>query len=113
MQVVVIVLNKVECLEELLEKYSEGGIRGATILESRGMAHALSEFSELSFMASLRMLLDPDHQESKTIFAVVDDDQIETVSKITNEVTGGLDKSDTGVMFAMPVSYTEGIGGKK
>ncbi len=113
MQVVVIVLNKLECLEELLEKFGESGIRGATILESRGMAHSLSEFSELRFMASLRLLLDPEHQESKTIFAVVEDSQIKTVSEIVNDVTGGLQNDDTGIMFALPVSYTEGFGDNK
>ena len=113
MQVVFIVLNKIECMEEILERFGESGIRGATILESRGMAHSLSEFSELRFMASLRMLLDPEHQESKTIFAVVDDNQVKTVSEILNDVTGGLDNSDTGIMFAVPVSYAEGFGGRK
>ena len=41
------------CLEEILERLGEANIYGATILESKGMAHSLSEFSDLSFMMSL------------------------------------------------------------
>lgn len=109
MQLLFIVLNKIECLEEILEKLGEVGIYGATILESKGMAHSLSEFSDLSFMMSLRMLLDPGHKESRTIFMVVNEKQIPTISKIVNEVTGGLDQPDSGIIFTVPVGYTEGF----
>ena len=113
MQVVFIVLNKVECLDTILKEFAENGIKGATILDSRGMAHSLEEFTELHFIASLRMILDPDRQESKTIFTVIEDDQIKNVSEIVNKATGCLDKTDTGIIFTVPVSYTEGLGEKK
>ncbi len=109
MHLLFIVLNKIECLEEILEKLGEANIYGATILESKGMAHSLSEFSDLSFMMSLRMLLDPGHKESRTIFMVVNEKQIPTISKIVNEVTGGLDQPDSGIIFTVPVGYTEGF----
>lgn len=109
MQLVVIVLNKTEVLERLLEQFGQHHIYGATILDSKGMAHALDENSDLSFMVSLRMLLDPGHKESKTIFMVVEEDKVSTVSSIVNEVTGGLENPDTGIIFTIPVSYTEGI----
>lgn len=109
MQLLFIVLNKIECLEEILEKLGEANIYGATILESKGMAHSLSEFSDLSFMMSLRMLLDPGHKESRTIFMVVSEKQIPTISKIVNDVTGGLDQPDSGIIFTVPVGYTEGF----
>lgn len=109
MQLLVLVLNKIEVLEELLEEFSANKIKGATILDSKGMAHSLSEFHELKFMASLRMILDPEHSESKTIFLVLEEEQIKLVSEIVNKVTGGLDKPDTGVLFTLPVLYTEGF----
>lgn len=110
MQMVVIVLNRVECLDKLLHRFGEEKLTGATILDSKGMAHSLSEYDELRFLGSLRLLLDPGHKESKTIFMVLDDDKVPTVSRVVNEVTGGLDKPDTGVLFSVPVSYTEGFG---
>jgi len=109
MELLVIVLNKIDCLEPLLQKFYDEGISGATILDSKGMAHSLSSFDELRFMASLRMILNPDNSESKTIFMVVKKEKVAEVSKIVNEITGGLNKPDTGIMFTVPVSYTEGI----
>lgn len=110
MQLMVIVLNKTECLEPLLRQLGEAGFTGATILDSKGMAHSLDEFGEYRFMASLRMILDPSHKESKTIFMVLDATAVAAVSKIVNTVTGGLDKPDTGVLFTVPVLYSEGLG---
>lgn len=109
MQLLVIVLNKIECLEALLEKFYEEDISGATILDSKGMAHSLSSYDELRFMASLRLLINPDNRESKTIFMVVSEDKISEISKIVNEITGGLKNPDTGIMFTVPVTYTEGL----
>jgi hypothetical protein len=109
MQAVFIVLNKTECLEEMLEEFSRNRFFGATILESRGMIREIQENSDISFLLSVRSLLNPNHKESKTIFMVVSDDQIPVVSRIVNDVTGGLDQPDTGILFTIPVGYTEGL----
>lgn len=109
MQVVVLVLNKTECLEDILKAMSERNLHGATILDSKGMAHSLDSFTELDFTLSLRKLLNPDHKESKTVFMVLKDEEVATVSEVVNEVTGGLSQPDTGILFAMPVSYLEGF----
>ncbi|MDO4562366.1 MAG: hypothetical protein Q4C12_00885 [Clostridia bacterium] len=109
MKLAVIVLNKTECLDTLLTEFAGKGINGATILESTGMAHALSDEGELRIIASLRVLLDPERQKSKTIFAVIENEQLPLVSSIVNAVTGGLDKPDTGILFATDISYAEGL----
>lgn len=109
----VIVLNKTECLENILERLEESGITGATVLDSKGMAQSLCEYNELHIIASLRHLLDPERKENKTIFMVISEDVVSKVSRIVNEATGGLDKPDTGIMFAVPVSYVEGLEKKK
>ena len=113
MQLVIIVLNKVEVLDKMLKQFGDANIPGATILDSKGMAMELGEIDELRFLGSLRMMLNPAHHESRTIFLVVEEDRIPTLSKIVNEVTGGLDKPDTGVLFSVPVNYTEGFQTKK
>ncbi len=113
MQLVVIVLNKVEVLDKMLKQFGNENIPGATILDSKGMAMELGEIDELRFLGSLRMMLNPAHHESRTIFLVVDEEKIPVISRILNDVTGGLDKPDTGVMFSLPVNYTEGFQTKK
>ena len=43
MQVVMLVLNKTECLEELLEALLENGIHGGTVLDSTGMMRVIDQ----------------------------------------------------------------------
>lgn len=109
MKLLFLVLNKVECLDKILTRLGKSGIMGATILDSKGMAHSLEGHDELRFMASLRLLMNPAHKENKTIFMVLPDEKIETVFKIMNEVTGGLDKPDTGILFTVPLDRVEGL----
>lgn len=107
----VIVLNQVHSLNPLLEAFSQNGIMGATILNSQGMAHSLYENAqeEIHLFGNLRILLDPQRKDSKTILMVCRESDIPTISAVVNEVTGGLDKPDTGILFTVPVNYMEGI----
>ena len=109
MIVATIVLNKTECLEDLLHNLSENGITGATILESTGMARTLTGEGDLRFMSALRLILDPERENSRTIFMLAEEDKIPLISKITNEVTGGLNQPDTGILFCAPITYVEGL----
>ncbi len=110
MKLLIIVLNKVEYLDKLLAKFGQCSIPGATILNSKGMAQELGSHDELRFLGSLRLLMNPARQENVTIFMAIPDEKVKTVSKIVNEVTGGLDQPDTGILFTVPIDYTEGMG---
>lgn len=113
MQLLIIVLNKLECLDKLLTALGKQKIPGATILDSKGMAQELEAHDELRFLGSLRLLMNPAHKENKTILMVLSDDKVPVVSKIVNEVTGGLDRPDSGILFTVPISYVEGLGKQK
>ena len=43
------------------------------------------------------------------MFFVVDDEEMKKARKTINDVIG-LDKPNTGIMFALPVSFVEGLG---
>lgn len=111
MKLVTIILNKTECLEHLLEEFSENNISGATIIDSKGMVQELSEHDheDMYFLVSLRSLLNPTHKENKTIIMVSKDEDVALISRIVNQVTGGLDNPDTGIMFTVPIDYLEGL----
>ena len=113
MKLLVIVLNKIECLERLLTAFGDNRIPGATIIDSKGMAQELESFSDMDFLFSLRMLINPAHKENKTILMVVPEDLVPKISRIVNEVTGGLDKPDTGILFTVPIDHIEGLRGTK
>lgn len=110
MQVVFLVLNKVELLENLLKRLALGGVKGGTIIESTGMARALGDSEDSVILGTLRMLLDPKREESKTLFFVVEDSKVKDLRDIVDEVLGGIDKPDTGILFGMNLSFVEGIG---
>lgn len=113
MQVLVFVMNRTEYLEELLQAFAEGGIRGTTVLDSQGMARILHSEDEMPMFYGLRAILNPERRSSKTLFAVLPDEQVEVAHRIINKVTGGLDVPDSGIMFAVPVSFVDGLNKKK
>ncbi|MEF9880218.1 MAG: hypothetical protein RR653_10425 [Clostridia bacterium] len=114
MQVVTLVLNKTECLEALLEALLAKGIRGGTVLESTGMMRVLDQSSEdMPMFGALRQLFDPERKSSKTLLMVLEDSAVQTARQVINEVTGGLDQPDTGILFTVPALFVEGMGAAK
>lgn len=110
MQLLVLVLNKVELLDPLLEAMQENDLRGATILDSTGMAHELSQNEDSPIFATLRVLLDPKRQQNKTLFTVLKDEDVPKAIEVTRSVIGDFSKPDTAILFTVPVNIVEGIG---
>jgi len=109
LKLMVCVLNKIEVLNFLLEDFSRAGIKGATIINSTGMAALLSK-QEGSFIgSSLRAIFDFDGENNRTILAVIQDEQLETVRGIVRDVVGDLTKPNTGVLFTVPIDFAEGL----
>ena len=69
MKLLILILNKVERLEEVLEAFLEAGVTGATIIDSIGMGHILSE--EVPIFAGLRFMFAGAKPHNKTIFSVI------------------------------------------
>lgn len=114
MQVFFFVLNRTEHLEHLMEEFSNHGLKGATVLDSKGMARILlGSDEEVPMFAGLRAILEPERRSSKTIFCVMPDDKVQLARDIVNQVTGGLDTPDSGIMFAVPATFVEGLEKKK
>ncbi len=111
MKCLILILNKTEKLDELLAKFSDNGINGATILSSTGMARQLMNNKEndtVKMFGSLRFLLNPDRAENKTIFCVLSDDQVLLARGAINAVLGNLNQPDTGIVFTVPVDFIDG-----
>lgn len=109
MKLVVIVLNKLDCLDKLLTAFGKNSIPGATILSSRGMAQTLEVHDELRFIGSLRMLMNANYKENRTILMAVPDEKVDTVVELVNKATGGLDQPDSGILFTLPIDRVEGM----
>lgn len=107
---VILVLNKIECLDKLITEFMNNGITGGTILDSHGMVRTARDFSDNLVFDMFREIFDIDEtNSSKVIFMIAEEHQVRTISKIVNEVTGGLQNPNTGILFCTPVVYIEGL----
>ena len=114
MQFFVLVLNREECLEPILEEMLAQGFSGATVLNSSGMMRVLENDDnvDMPMLGLLRHFYSPERKTSKTLFTLIEDDKRDKLMRIINEKTGGLDHPDTGIAFALPVSFVEGVNKK-
>ena len=103
----VIILNKTDAMEYLLRGLSASGIRGATIIDSSGMAETLSKLGSSMISASLRALFSGD-EENKTIISVIKNNQLDSARKVVYNTVGDLSQPNTGILFTIPIDFVEG-----
>jgi len=109
MQLVICVLNRTELLDTLLKRLVEEGIRGATILDSTGLLRALADPDDLPVFGVLRRIIDPEREHSRTILIAAEKKQVAVIRNVVNEVTGGLNQPDTGILIGLPIDFIEGV----
>jgi nitrogen regulatory protein PII len=105
MQVLFIILNKVNYLDDILSILVKLNVKGATILDSQGMASAIvnSDIRSIPLFGALKDLLKEHHPYNKTIFTVIKDQAL--LYQVVEEVKALLknDKLPCGFMFTVPV----------
>lgn len=111
MQLLVLILKKVELVDELIKKLAESGIPGGTILDGSGMANALVNMEDLPMFGMLRQLLKDEEKEiCKVMMFVLKDEQVMETRRVIKNVIGNMKEPNTGIMFAIPITYVEGLG---
>ncbi len=112
MYMLILVLKHIELVDELVKDLVEVGLHGGTILESTGMASVIENMDDLPMFGMLRHIFaeEDEKESSRTMFFVVNEEELAAAKKVIKEVTGGLNKPNTGIMFAVPVSFVEGLG---
>lgn len=107
MKLLILFLNKVEKLEEVLEGFVEIGITGATVIDSVGMGHILSE--EVPIFAGLRFMFAGAKPHNKTIFSVIKEDKEEEAIRLLQKILGDLKKPGTGIVITFALDRVEGL----
>ena len=103
MELLIIVLNKVEYLKDMLSIMVEAGITEATILDSEGMGQILAY--EVPIFAGLRQLLGEERAHNKTVFALIKKGEVfEDFKKLLKEVDIDFAQKGTGIAFTVPVN---------
>lgn len=103
-----------DCIEEcpnVLDAWEKAGVTGATILESTGMARVRNVIrDDMPLIPSLRDLLSSREEHHRTLFCVIEDDEIlERAVAATEQVAGDLTRENTGILFVMPVTRVIGL----
>jgi nitrogen regulatory protein P-II 1 len=107
MKLLILFLNKVEKLEEVLEGFVEIGITGATVIDSVGMGHILSE--EVPIFAGLRFMFAGTKPHNKTIFSVIKKEKEEEAIRLLQKIIGDLNQPGTGIVFTISLDQVEGL----
>lgn len=107
MKLAILVLNKVEELETLLEGLIEIGVTGATIIDSIGMGHVLS--SDVPIFAGLRFMFAGSRPYNKTILSIIKEDKTEPYKDLVEKTLGPLEESGNGILFFIDIDQVVGL----
>lgn len=110
---ILLVLDNLEQCPSVLDAWEAAGVGGITILESTGLARMkLGIRDDLPFMPSIATLLKGREEHHRTLFTVVEgDEMVEKIINATETITGNLEEAHNGVMFVLPVSRAIGLHG--
>ena len=112
MNALFIVINSDDYVEDILSEFLEIGVRGATILESQGMGSAIAQgdTSNVPLFGSLKRYLDNSRPYNKTIFTIIEDEELlEKAVKTVQDIIGDMEQPGVGIMFTMPVGKVYGM----
>ncbi|MGB4336971.1 MAG: hypothetical protein WBK10_00160 [Bacillota bacterium] len=111
MQLLFVVLNDTNLLDDLFASFYRAGISGATCVESMGMGRALSasDVASIPIFAALRHHLNESRPHNRTIFALLDDDEVDKAINAVQQVVGDLSRPGTGLVFTVPVGRVVGL----
>lgn len=112
MHALFLILNKTDELEEVLAAMTRVGVKGATILDSQGMGSAMviGDQDDLPIFGSLKMFFDREHPYNKTVFTVIESDELlDKAIDAIQSVVGNLDRPNEGLMFTVPVGRVIGM----
>lgn len=108
MKLMVLILNKTDVLDNLLEGLSAAGLGGATIIESSGLATTLSRLDSSFISSSIRAILSGAEDDNRTILSVIRNDQLDIARKVIYNTVGDLSTPNTGILFTVPIDFVEG-----
>jgi nitrogen regulatory protein P-II 1 len=113
MKMILFILNDPAKLPGLLNAWQEAGASGATVLYSTGMGRIHQSTAlrdDLPLMPSLSDFYGKDDELSRTLFAIVKDDElVARLISATRAVVGDLDQPGTGLLVVLPVDQAEGL----
>jgi len=94
-------------VEEILTGFLELGLRGATVVDGRGMGQILS--TDVPIFAGFKALFPGGTAGTYLIFSVVQAEIVEDAISLAEEICGDFRKAGTGFVFTLPVQRVRGL----
>lgn len=111
---VLLILNNIEQSPDVLDAWEALEVPGITILESTGLGTMRERAirDDIPMMPSLRDLFRSQEHQHRTLFTVVEgEEMVERLITATQETVGDLEQPHNGVLFVLPVSRVVGLKG--
>lgn len=86
MKLALIFLNKTDALEDVLSAFLEIGVSGATVTDSIGMGHIISQ--NIPIFAGLRDAFAGSSPNHKLIYILLEEELIERVAELLSDICG-------------------------
>jgi len=108
----VVTYNDEHKTTELIEKYKENDIRGATIIDTMGSGRYMNLEKSLNkpiMFTGIKRLIEHYMVHNRTLYMIIRTKKtLKDAFRITEEVLGDFSQEGRGIMFAVPVIYVEG-----
>ncbi len=105
MKLAIVFLNRIEHLDELLSLFLEIGVTGATVLDSIGMGHIISE--NIPIFAGLREAFAGSSPNNKIILTVTDDETVLDMAGVLEDIES--DDEKVGFLISLPIDKVFGL----
>jgi len=109
---VVFVLDDPDRSQDVLDAWESAGAKGITILESTGLGRVRRDGirDDLPLIPSLSEFFKSFETHNRTFFSVVDDlDTAHNLVGVVQNITGDLDKPNSGLLFIAPLVEAYGL----
>ena len=111
MHLLICVVNNTASVNEIVGGFVRIGVTGATVIDTHGTAEIAA--AQVPVFAGFRHLVQSNRQPNRTIFSVIEDDEVlDQAMAVVEETVGSLEESATGIMFAVPISRVKGLASK-
>jgi CBS domain-containing protein len=109
-QCLIVILHKTDILAELLDTWQRMGVPGVTMFQGIGGYRTNQQLKKSNIRSSLKHLFNINELHSKTLIAVIKDDNLmERAIAEAERLVGNFNNSDTGLLFTLPVNYVVGL----
>lgn len=108
--ILILVLNEIEYLEDILNRFMELGVSGGTIIDSTGMAETILCNDKIPTVGGLRQLFEHCRPSNKTIFSIIENkEKLQKAQDIVQGEVCDFREPGVGVSFTIPIENVIGL----